>query len=341
MNRHRTLCIICFFIGLCVLIASMPAQAQEKVIRLKYANFFPPVHKQSVIADEWCKELEKRTKGRVKVTYLPGGTLVPAPQSYEGAVRGIADISQSSPQWMAGRFPLTEALYLPLGLKDGILATRMTNEWFQRFKPKEYDDVKVLYFHTPAPGSIMTIKQVPTIDGLKGLKIRAAGDTTKIVTALGAIPVSVPVGDIYEGLQRGVMDGLIFPAEALKGWRFGDSIRCLHVNPAIAYGSPNVIIMNKQKWNSLPPDIQQIVEKLNQEWIEKSGKVWVEVDKEGIEYGVSKGMKIVQISKEDVAKTEALMKPLLDDYVKRMKDKGLDGAGTLKWCQDWIKSHSK
>lgn len=66
MNRYRTIVFMCCFVALCVLTTSMLAQAQEKVIRLKYANFFPPVHKQSVIADQWCKELEKRTNGRVR-----------------------------------------------------------------------------------------------------------------------------------------------------------------------------------------------------------------------------------------------------------------------------------
>jgi TRAP-type C4-dicarboxylate transport system substrate-binding protein len=339
MKRFQVLTFVCFFVALCLLVTSFPANAQEKVIRLKYANFFPPVHKQSVLAEQWCKELEKRTNGRVKITYLPGGTLVPAPQSYEAVVGGIADISQSSPQWMAGRFPLTEALYLPLGLTDGIRATNLTNEWFAKFKPKEYDDTKVLYFHTPAPGCIMTLKPVATIDGVKGLKIRAAGDTAKIVAALGAIPVSVPLGDIYEGLQRGVMDGIIFPPEALKGFRFGDMIRSMQENPAIAYASPCIVVMNKTKWNSLPADIQTIITKLNEEWIDRSGKIWVEVDKEGIEYGISKGMKIVKLSKDDIAKTEAMVKPLLETYVKNMTQKGLPGAETLKYLQDWITAH--
>lgn len=97
--------------------------------------------------------------------------------------------------------------------------------------------------------------------------------------------------------------------------------------------------MNKQKWSSLPPDIQKIMEELNEEWIEKTGKTWVEVDKEGIEYGLSKGMKIIKVSKEDVAKFEALMKPLHDAYLKATAEKGLPGLETLKFCQDYIKTH--
>jgi TRAP-type C4-dicarboxylate transport system substrate-binding protein len=185
----------------------------------------------------------------------------------------------------------------------------------------------------------MTLKPLPSINDLKNLKIRAAGDTAKIVTAMGAIAVSVPMGDIYEGLQRGVVEGVIFPAEALKGWRFGDLIRGLQDNDGLGYPSAQCLVMNKGKWNSLPADIQKIFEKVSEEYIEKQGRLWDETTKEGIEFGVSKGMKVFKISPEEVAITREKMKPVLADYVKRMKDKGLPGEESLKFLQDFIKSH--
>jgi TRAP-type C4-dicarboxylate transport system substrate-binding protein len=340
MKRYQSIGLSCIFIIVFFLLtAPFPAHSQE-TIKLKCANFFPPVHKCSILAEEWCKEIEKRTSGRVKITYLPGGTLVPANQSYEGAVRGIADISLSSQQWMAGRFPLTEALYLPLGVKSGYQGTIMINEWYKKFKPKEYDDVKVLYLNCAPPGVFMTLKPLPSINDLKGLKIRAAGDTAKIVTAMGAIAVSVPMGDIYEGLQRGVVEGVIFPAEALKGWRFGDLIRGLQDNDGLGYPSAQCLVMNKGKWNSLPADIQNTIEKINEEYIEKQGKLWDETTKEGVEFGVSKGMKVFKISPAEIADTKEKMKPVLADYVKRMKDMGLPGEESLKFLQDFVKSHS-
>src|SRR5512144_990037 len=124
MREYPSIGVLCIFIVLFLLTAPFPAHSQE-VIKLKVANFCPPVHKCSILAEQWCRDIEKQTNGRVKMTYLAGGTLVQANQSYEGAVRGIADISLSSQQWMAGRFPLTEALYLPLGVKSGYQGTVM------------------------------------------------------------------------------------------------------------------------------------------------------------------------------------------------------------------------
>ena len=186
----------------------------------------------------------------------------------------------------------------------------------------------------------MTLKPLATIDDLKGMKIRAAGDTAKIVTAMGAMAVSVPMGDIYEGFQRGVVEGVIFPAEALKGWRFGDLIRGLQDNDGIAY--PSALSCDEQREMEFLArgHSENTMEEIDEEWIEKTGKTWEEMTREGVEYGLSKGMKVFKISPEEVAITKEKMKPVLADYVKRMKDMGLPGEESLKFLQDFIKSHS-
>jgi len=97
--------------------------------------------------------------------------------------------------------------------------------------------------------------------------------------------------------------------------------------------------MNKGKWNSLPADIQKTIEKISEEYIEKQGKLWDETTKEGVEFGISKGMKVFKISPAEVAITRENMKPVLADYVKRMKEKGLPGEESLKFLQDFVKSH--
>jgi TRAP-type transport system periplasmic protein len=331
------------FTGVIIIIFALtlflPGRSQAGTIKLKYASFMPPVHKQSLLSKQWCKELEKRTNGRVKVTYLPGSTLVPAPQGYEAAVRGITDISISAPAWTAGRFPLSEVLDLPLGYKDGLQATLLANEFYKKFKPKEYDDAKILYFWSVAPGVFMTLKPVPTIEGLKGLKMRAGGNQAKIARAMGVTPVSVPIADIYEGLQRAVIDGIVFYPEGLKGWKYADLIRGLQVNPGINYAGACVFAMNKKKWDSLPPDIQDIIEKMNEEWIPKTGEIWTELSKEGIEFGISKGMKVFNISPEEQKKSVEMMKPIFAAYVADMKSKGLPGEEALKFCREWLEAH--
>jgi TRAP-type C4-dicarboxylate transport system substrate-binding protein len=292
-----------------------------------------------ILPEEWCREVEKRTKGRVKVSYFPGATLIPAPQSYESVVRGVADISMGGPGWTAGRFPVSEVLELPLGFSSCLQATRAANAFYKKFLPKEYDDVKLLYFYNTAPGVIMTVRAISSIEGLSGLKLRAGGNQSAIALAMGAVPVSMAIPDVYEGLKRGVIEGALNYSESLKGWKYADLIRGVQDNDGIGWAGLLFHVMNKKKWNSLPNDIRKIIEEINEEWIEKQGKAGNEMDKEGREYGVSKGMKICKISPEEVEITKKKMKPILDEYVKRMKDKGLPGEEALKFCQDYLKAH--
>jgi TRAP-type C4-dicarboxylate transport system substrate-binding protein len=339
MKRYGVGFMVLFFVAFCVLAAVGPVHSQE-VIKLKYANFFPPMHKISAIAEEWCKEIEKRTNGKVKFSYHPGGTLIPAAQGYEGAVKNIADVSMMTQQYTAGRFPMTEAMYLPLGgIKRSSQATNLINAWYDKFKPKEYDDTKVLYLFCGGPGQLASLKPLASINDIKGLKIRAAGDSAKIVSALGGVPVSIPLSDSYEGFQRGVIAGSILPTESLKGWKFGDLLKGIQLNPAMGYPSALGVVMNKEKWNSLPPDVQKVFEQVSKEWIAKTGAAWDEIDKEGIEYAVSKGAKVTTVSKEEEAITAQKMKPLLDEHVANMKKLGLPGEESMKFILDFIKKN--
>jgi TRAP-type C4-dicarboxylate transport system substrate-binding protein len=99
--------------------------------------------------------------------------------------------------------------------------------------------------------------------------------------------------------------------------------------------------MNKDKWNSLPANTQKIIEQLNVEWVEKMGKLWDELDKEGKDVFLQKGGKVVVLTKEENARWAARLRPMLDEYVKNMKAKGLPGEEALKFCQDYLKAHQK
>jgi TRAP-type transport system periplasmic protein len=339
MRKYGFICVWGFMLILALSLCAGRAVAEDKEIRLRYATFSPPVSRLAGVAEQWCKEVEKRTNGRVKLAFFPGGTLVPAPQSYEGAVKGITDISFTAQQWTAGRFPLTEGVALPIGIKSSVQGTKLINAWYQTFKPKEYDDVKVLYMFTSGPSHFMTIKTVPTVDQLKGMKIRAAGETSKIVAALGAVPVSVPISDAYEAFQRGVCEGVLLAAETLKAFRWGDVLHGLQWNDGIGSISTLVVVMNKQKWNSLPPDIQKIMEQVSEEWIEKTGVEWDDIDRDAVDFAKSKGLKITKISKEEEVQTAQKMKPLLDAYLANMKKLGLPGEQSLKFCTDFLKAN--
>jgi TRAP-type C4-dicarboxylate transport system substrate-binding protein len=236
-----------------------------------------------------------------------------------------------------GRFPLTEVIDLPLGYKNGVAATKLVNLYYDKFKPKELDDTKVMYLHAHGPGILHTKKPVAKFDELKGLKIRSTGTVAKIVGALGATPVAMPMGETYDALQKGITEGVMAPVEALEGWKLGEVIKYTTQNFGSAYTIAFFVVMNKEKWNALPPDIQKTIEKVNEEWIEKTGKNWDEIDKSGYDFAQKLGDKFIPLSKEEDAKWAKAVYPLLDEYVTAMKGKGLPGDQALKFCLEELK----
>ncbi len=331
--------IVVGIISAAFLCVSFPLHAQEKTVKLRYSNFFPPAHPISKLSEEWCKEVEKRTNGRVKITYFPGNTLTPPMQTYDSTVKGIADIGQALLAYAPGRLPLSEVLQQPLGYTSGLQATRLANEYYRKFKPKEFDDVKVMYLHGAAPGIFHTKKPISSTEGVKGLRIKANAENADIVTALGGAPVTMPITETYDGLQKGLLEGILLPVESLKGWRFAEVVKTSLENYAVSYMTSMYVIMNKNKWNALKKEDQAAIEKINEEWIEKQGHLWNQLDKEAKEYAIQKGVKFVKVSKEEEASTAAKMKPIQEKYVKAIKAKGLPADEALKFCLDYIKTH--
>lgn len=336
MERKVILGVVCAMLSWAWLVAPA-AGAEAKPIELTYSIFFPAPHKNTVLATQWAEEINKRTNGRVKITMFPGGTLTPADKCYDGVVKGLSDIGMSVVSYTRGRFPLTEVIDLPLGYKNGLAATKLVNAYYKKFKPKEFDDTKVMYLHAHGPGILHTKKPVQKLEDLKGMKIRSTGTVAKIVAALGATPVAMPMPETYDALQKGIAEGVMCPVEALEGWKLGEVIKSTTLNYGSAYTIAFFVVMNKERWNSLPPDIQKIIEQVNEEWIEKTGKSWDEIDTSGMQFTKKLGNQVIQLSKEEDERWVKAVKPVFDDYVKSMKEKGLPGEEALKFCLEELK----
>jgi len=334
--RPLSTLVLCLFAVWAVL---MPNPAYCAPIELTYSIFFPATHGNTKLAEAWAQEVEKRTNGAVKIKMFPGATLTPADQCYDGVVKGISDIGMSVCSYTKGRFPLTEVIDLPLGYKSGLQVTRLCNAYYNKFKPKEFDDTKIMYLHGHGPGILHTKKPVEKLEELKGMKIRCTGTTALVVKALGGTPVAMPQPETYDALQKGVVDGVMSPIETLDGWKFGEVIKFTTQDFGAAYSIAFFVAMNKKKWESLPKDAQATIEKINEEWIEKTGKSWDEMDKKGTELTLSKGNKIIPLSAEEDARWAKAAEPVLADYEKAMKEKNLPGDEALKFCLEWLKAN--
>jgi TRAP-type C4-dicarboxylate transport system substrate-binding protein len=325
-----TLCLVlsCFFI---ITIVSPVGLAQSAEITLTYSNFFPPTNRVSVLSEQWCKEVEKRTNGKVKINYFPGSALTKPAQTYDAVVKGIADIGLSFVGYTRGRFPLTAAFELPIGIRTAYEGTKLANAYYEKFKPKELDDVKIIYFHSSPPHHLFAKKPIATLADIKGLKLRAGGSAAEGVEALGAVPVSMPMSDAYDALSKGVVDGIESPFEAMKGFRLADVVNHCTILEDF-YAGLAFVVMNKKKWT---------IDKINVEWAEKQGKLWDELELEGKDVFLQKGGKILTFSDAEYKQLAEKMAPILNKYVEETKKMGLPGDEVIKFCKDYLKASRK
>jgi len=327
--------------GLALYACSGPSKPKEAQITLSYSIFFPAAHGQCEAAAAWAKEIEKRTAGRVKIDIFPGGTLTEAKECYNGVTKGISDLGMSCFAYSRGRFPLMEAVDLPLGYPNGRVATHVANEYVKKMKPAELADVKVLYLHAHGPGILHTKKPVTVLEDLKGMKIRSTGLSAKVVEALGGVPVAMPQGETYEALQKGVVDGTFTPIETLKGWKQGEVVKSTTDCVGIGYTTAMFVVMNLNTWNSLPADVQKIFEDVSREWIDVHAKKWDELDVDGRSFAVSLGNQIITLPAEESQRWVKATESVIDGLKQALNQANLPGDKAISELKSLIAEYSK
>jgi len=302
----------------------------EKPMELSYNTIFPPTHTEFKLIDEWARLVEKRANGRVKITVYPENVLSAPPAVYDSVASGGADIGIPILGYSMGRFPVMAIIDLPVGYPNGVVANRAANRFYQQTKPKELDGVKVLRCSGNTPSILHTKnKPVRTLEDLKGLKIRGTGPAAEFIKALGAVPVALSQGEAYEALQRGLIDGTIVAPEALLSYKQAEVIKYTTESYCIAMVAGGAYIVNLKKWNSFPKDIQDIMQKVTDEWADVRAKAWQEADKKGLEFSLKRGNQVISLSDAEGARWKKAVQPAIDKYVADMNAMGLPGKQYL------------
>lgn len=333
MKKRTTiiLCIICLLIMTIISsIGPAPAFAQ-RAIRLKFANFFPPAAAPNKICEQFIGDIEKRTNGRVKITYYAGGSLLKSKAMFMGVTKGVADIGFSHVFYTPGRMPVTEVCALPLGYPNPWVGCHVLNDFYDKFKPKEWDQVRVLWMHASGVTILMTQKPVGQLADFKGVTIRAPGQIGKTIKALGGSPAPTPMSETYDALSKGVIQGVYTGVMGLKDWRFGEVVDYTTLSWQVGSVFPFYVVMNKNSWKKLPKDIQQIFDKTKEEYKEHFAKMWNSSEIRGKEFGLEKGIKFIELSQKEAAKWKKAVNPVIDGYIKQMVGKGFAEKDIKQW----------
>lgn len=318
--------------------APLPAAAQE--IKLTYANFPPAPTFPCVQMERWKTEVEKRTNGKVLVNTFPGGTLLDSKNMMDGVIAGQADIGNLSMAYQPGRFVVTNAVALPLGISSARIGSLVLWDLWQKYQPDEFKAVKVLAMFTTAPTNIMSKVPIRNLSDLKGLDLRASGVAAQILGAWGANPVGMPMPETVEALQKGVVKGLFSSLEVMKDFKFAET--CKYVTVTDAGGIyPFAVVMNQKKWEKLPADVKKVMEDLRVEQSEWTGNYMDNHVKESMAWSVStQNVEVIKLSAAEKSKLDGMLQEITDKWIQDAKGKGLPAEAIIKDMKISIKKYS-
>lgn len=325
-----------------------PAFAQAQVT-LKLHHFLPSVSNgHTKMLAPWAKTIEEASGGRIKIDIFPamqlGGT---PPQLYDQARDGVADIVWTLPGSTPGRFPSTEAWELPfVAARRGIVNARASQEYAAAHVLKETQDVKLLSFWSHDHGVIHCSKQIKTMDDLKGLKLRSptrlAGEGLK---ALGATAIGMPVPQVPESLAQKVIDGAVVPWEVVPAIKVHELVKFHTEIPGTPtfYVASFFLAMNKAKFEGLPADLKDVIEKNSQmKFAELAGNMWDTAGASVLEMVKARsGNTVSSISEDEKQRWIKACEPVHEGWIKQVKDKGLDGGKLVAEARALVAKYDK
>src|SRR5215475_2415679 len=287
------------------LVGPGPAHAQVTLTMSSWVS--PQHHLTSVVLQGWATEVEKATNGRVKFTMLPKHPSAP-PGTFDAVRDGLVDLSYVTASYTPARHILPLMAELP-GMADtaevnSVAYSRIHWKYFQ--KVGEYKGVKLLAVWTHGPGQMFTKKPVNGINDVRALKIRTGGGIAEqVANSIGASAFVKPAPESYELLKGGVADGVFFPLESIISFKLETVLEQATLFPGGMYSSAFGFFMNEDKWNKLPKQDQEAIEKLAGEHIARlAGKSWDEADQKGMDVLKKSGVKNVEANPAFVAEVQ-------------------------------------
>ncbi|MBW1779074.1 MAG: TRAP transporter substrate-binding protein [Deltaproteobacteria bacterium] len=327
-------------VAVCLMAGFIPAQAADNPVKLSYANFPPAPTFPCVQMERWKTEVEKRTNGKVSIDTYPGGTLLNAKNMMDGVIAGQANIGNLCMAYQPGRFVVTNATSLPLGIPNARVGSLVLWDLWEKYQPEEFSKVKVLAMFTTAPNNIMSKVPVRRLEDMKGLDLRASGGAAQVLSAWGANPVGMPMPQTVEALQKGVVKGLFSSLEVMKDFKFAETCKYITVVDTVIY--PFAVVMNMETWKSLPPDVQKVMDDLRVEQSEWTGNYMDNHVKESVEWSQKEqNVEVITLSSEEKARWDAKLGFLTEKWIADATQKGLPAKAIVDDIRTLIKKHNK
>ncbi|MBB6451331.1 TRAP-type C4-dicarboxylate transport system substrate-binding protein [Geomicrobium halophilum] len=323
---------------LCVLVLLGACDSGEKAsgtttegehTELIFSHFFPANHIQETeLVQGFIDEIEEATEGRVTFTSYPGGQLADPDGHYEAAATGVADAGFSVHSYTPGQFPLSSVMELPFMSGSGTEGSETLWALYEEFPEvqDEYSDTVPLWLSTSEPGYIFTVDEpVESPEDLQGMIIRSPSpEVNQWLEMMGATPVSMPMGDTYQALEQGVVDGTVGPPHTLVDYGLQELVD--YVTVGNFYMTTFFAVMNQEAWDSIGEQDQEAIEKITGEnTANVAGTIIDDRAEEAMIAAEEAGAEMIELDDEQLDEWEEEVQPVIDNWIERMEEEGLPG----------------
>jgi TRAP-type C4-dicarboxylate transport system substrate-binding protein len=304
-------------------LASGAALADDAPVTLRFSHWVPPSHPLQPAFEAWAKSINEESHGSITIKIFPAQQLGKAFDHYDMARDGIADITDVSPGYQPGRFPIFALGSMPFMVANAKGGSAALDEWYRKYAVTEMKDVHFCSAHFHDPGTFHSTKKITVPADIRGLKVRVATDTIgKFVRLLGGTTVNAAAPEARDVIARGVADAITFPWGSM--FLFGiDKVVKYHLDMPF-YVTPFVDVMNKAKYDSLSPAQKKVIDDhCTAAWSEKIASPWADFEEAGrAKMKAAPGHEFVEPTPAQVAEWRKAAEPLKADWAADVRKVG-------------------
>jgi TRAP-type C4-dicarboxylate transport system substrate-binding protein len=306
-------------------------QSADKPIKLVFSSYLKAGFTNNLTCKFWMDEVTKRTNGRVQFTTYYNGTLLKGAESLPGCGRGMCDLTLCPDAYTADRHPLSmvQTLLFMTDKMDSYLRGCYRLFTTEDLLIEEFTRNNVHFLvEIPVSSNILGAREkMNRIPALKNKRIRAMAMTADALTILGATPVGLALGEVYDGLDKGVIDGYSLTDFTLASmFHLYEVAPYMHDTGMGMFGGMFFVI-NKKQWDSLPSDIQGIMTQVAKEAIDKHVGLYMKIEAQMADKAHEGGAKVVILTDEEKARWRNTAGPKLwDKWVNDKNTAGLKGG---------------
>ncbi len=299
--------------------------------KIKMSHFLPAKHGfQQDVLEPLAQELWEQAGVETEI-YGAGSAFGKVNRQADQVRSGVIDIAIGLRGIPRGRFPASSVVELPFVVQN---ADSGSKALWQLYKEgdlgSEYKDFKVLALYTHHGGLIHTRdKPVRVLTDLKGLRLRTpSAAISSMLESQGASPVGMPPSQIYENLQKGVIDGLVATWDLIGAVKANELLK--YHTDARAYTAAFYVVMNKKKYDSLPANVKAVLDGLTGDaMVAKFGDWWDQWDQRGYDEAKKRGNEIITVTDETRKQWKLAMQPMVEAYLEGLKKQGVDNPQEL------------